>query len=445
MIRRAKNLARRFIAGYNSVHSVETVRPAPPSLAARLGHDQIQDAQIKLLDAYLEEAADRRVAETDIVNFFTARPEQAAVVASSNYYLARHPHSVALRVAVLASLYVLEKDDECRLIADSLIAIDDCDLHRYFQSRVAYAIDGHEAALKCLLDGEAKFRESYLLKLAIIACLVEKNEISAANDRLAKIADRVSIELAEEISIATKNQNDLVSNRSAPDGEKDIYTDEFCRTMWISYYESFVTRRQRQHGDVALLNQYVGLMNNIPSPAAILEFGTMCAQPLYAAARMNPDVSFYGCDRQTFLKRLNEIAYPQPNMHFRDGDIFDSIEEVSRLPGRKALAHLRTSVVMVPSFVSELYQRSAKAGINDIVFIESAGMVRSRLEFLEFDKMPMRAVITKHNLHLHDYKTLLEEAGYKVNWKRQPTIALWTGWGADAYLGSGYLVHAHRE
>ena len=188
MIRRAKNLARRFIAGYNSVHSVETARSAPPSLAARLGHDQIQDAQIKLLDDYLEEAADRRVAETDIVNFFTARPEQAAVVSSSNYYLARYPHSVALRVAVLASLYVLEKDDECRLIADSLIAINDCDLHRYFQSRVAFAIDGHEAALKCLLDGEAKFRESYLLKLAIIACLVEKNEISAANDRLADIA-----------------------------------------------------------------------------------------------------------------------------------------------------------------------------------------------------------------------------------------------------------------
>ena len=100
---------------------------------------------------------------------------------------------------------------------------------------------------------------------------------------------------------------------------------------------------------------------------------------------------------------------------------------------------------MDPSFVSELYQRSAKAGINDIVFIESAGMVRSQLKFLEFDKMPMRAVITKHNLHLHDYKTLLEEAGYKVNWKRQPTIALWTGWGTDAYLGSGYLVHAYRE
>lgn len=445
MIRTAKNLARRFIAGYNSANPVAADRSAPPNLATRLGHDQIQDEQIKLLDAYLEAAGDRRVAETEIANFFIARPEQAALASSSNYYLARYPHSVALRVAVLASLYVLEKDDECRPIIDSLIAIDDCDLHRYFQSRVAYAIDGHQAALKSLMEGEAKFRESYLLKLAIIACLVEMNDISSANERLGNIADRISIELAEEIAIATKNQNDLVANRSAPDGEKDIYTDEFCRSMWMSYYESFVTRRQRQHGDVALLNQYVGLLNDIPFPAAILEFGTMCAQPLYAAARTNPGVSFYGCDRQTFIKRLNEIAYPLPNLHFRDGDIFDSIEEVSRLPGRKALSHLRTSVVMDPRFVSELYQRSAKAGIDDIVFIESAGMVRSQLKFLEFDSMFMRAVITKHNLHLHDYKTLLEEAGYKVRWKRQPTIALWTGWSADVHLGSGYMVHACRQ
>jgi hypothetical protein len=172
----------------------------------------------------------------------------------------------------------------------------------------------------------------------------------------------------------------------------------------------------------------------------------MCAQPLYEAALRTPNTTIFACDRQPLIKELNEAAYPAPNLHFRACDIFEMLSEVAKLPGRKALTHVRTTCVLYPHLVEKLYAACRDAGIEHILMIENADLRRSHLRFYEFDAPPARSIVTKHNLHLHDYRSLLEEAGYTVRRRdRIRTPGLWRGFHPSSYLGSEHDLHASRR
>jgi hypothetical protein len=353
---------------------------------------------------------------------------------------------------MVAALYCEGRDADAAAVAEALLGIEDNELTRALASRVAWAHAGFEAERRALDAALAKFPNSRLLRLHLISHLINTNQIDAANARIREDVDAIRADLSAEIEPAVANQADLESAMAEgrleiPDAN-DIYREDFVRSMWLSYYESFVTRSPRQHGDAALGSQYADLIASLAAASdVIVDFGAMCGQWLAEAARRHPAVTFYGSDRQPLIRAMNERAYREPNLQFRDGDIFDTLREAAARPGRKAMIHVRTGCVLYPALLDRLYRFCAgEAGVTEIGLIEGAGMSRVTFDVADFDAMPAAARVTKHKLYLHDYKNVLARAGYGIRtWQRQPTLALWNGFGAGGYVGSALIVHASNR
>jgi hypothetical protein len=429
--------------------------PAPPAgivdvLASWSGTDFVRQPQLDALERAFEAAGDRGAAAAKIVEFFTAHPETGRILYPSQFYARANRSSASFQLALLASAYADGRTDGLAEAAERLIALADHEVTRAIAVRAIGIACGVEAECTALDEAMERFPESYLLGLYQAEFLIANDEVAAANAVVERHRPRIAAELADEIAVAEENQQDLdgaiAEERLELSDGKDIYDDAFCRSMWISYYESYNTRNERQHGDRLLANIYLRQLADLGGDVdLVVDFGSMCAQPLYEAALRMPGVQFFACDRQPLIAELNEAAYPAANLHFLAMDIFDMLAEASKLPGRKALTHVRTTTVLYPHLVQKLYAACRDFGIDHILLIENAGMLRTKLRFLDFHDMPAPAVVTKHKLYLHDYQSMLAAAGYSVReWERLRGPGLWRGFHPSSYLGSQYALHAAR-
>ena len=425
--------------------------PAPPVLFPFRDAAIASEQDFAILEARYQASPDRPSIAIDIINLFTARPDLARLASRSRLYRSLNPSSVTIRLAVLAALYCEGNTAEAVDVAGELVALDDTELTRALASRAAWAHGGFEAERRVLDEGVKRFPGSRLLRLHLISHFINSNQVALANEQIRANADAIRAELADEIEPAIANQADLekaiAEQRLEIPTALDIYSDDFVRSMWLGYYESFVTRNPRQHGDAAIGSQYHTLVGDLAANCdVIIDFGAMCGQWMANAALQYSNVTFFGCDRQPLIRDLNTRAYPLANLRFRDGDIFDTLHEASQLPGRKAMIHVRTACVLYPAQVEKLYRYCADvADVSEIAFIEGAGMSRVTFDIADFDNMAAPARVTKHKLYLHDYKRVLERSGYRIKgWQRQPSLALWNGLNPGAYVGSGLIVHAVR-
>ena len=108
---------------------------------------------------------------------------------------------------------------------------------------------------------------------------------------------------------------------------------------------------------------------------------------------MFPNIKFIGADRQEFIAKLNRNAYESKNLSFEHGDILKTIKKVGKLPGKKALVHVRTTCTVYPKFVEKLYQNCFEHQFSRIFFIETAGMCFSDLQFRDFSHMKELSVL----------------------------------------------------
>jgi hypothetical protein len=386
-----------------------------------------------------------------IVEYFTAKPELGRLICASDHYVQANTQSAVFQLVYLACAYADRGRTDCLVeSAERLLAQVDDEVTRALAVRAIGFRHGLEAERIALDEALTRFPSSYLLGLYQAEFLITTDEIAAANRVVERHRRRIAAELADEIAVAAENQSDLdgalAEDREILSDDKDIYNDAFCRSMWISYYESYNTRNPRQHGDRLLADIYLRQLAELPGTVdVVVDFGSMCAQPLFEAAGRMPNTAFYACDRQPLIKELNERAYRLPNLHFRAMDIFEMLAEAAKLPGRKVLTHVRTACVLYPQLVQKLYAACRDAGIDHILLIENADLERSTLRFYEFDGLPARSIVTKHKLYLHDYQAMLADAGFEVqSWARIRTPGLWRGFHPANYLGSQYELHASR-
>ena len=407
-------------------------------------------AEMEVIDRQFATARDERTKiafAKDLVSYFTANPEKMRLVASSRYYLTRQP-SLAFRIAFIAATYVTGQSASYVDVSEQLAKDWPNAFTHIMWARVSEDALGPAAELRILTDAAARYPDDMTVRLNLIENLIATNRVADANRAVDEIRSFVTPILADEIAAAKVNQQALEAaiekGQRFPEGDNDIYTDEMCRGYWTSYYESFVTRRERQHGDRLILNHFLNWVRSVVTDVdVVLDFGTLCAQPLYEAAQLAPAITFIGTDRQQFIAELNREAYQLPNLLFDHGDIFDVMERVSRLPGRKAFVHIRTTCTLYPRFVEEIYQAAARLGFDHIYMVENAGLVRTRLAFVDFETMSEPAVVAKHRLHIHNYRRLLADAGYRVHdFRRNRAPGLWRGDHPASLLGSQYEIHA---
>jgi hypothetical protein len=429
----------------------------PPAVPAELvnllrswtGMDFVRQFQLDELEqAY--RAAPTPGATAKIVEFFTAHPELGRLLTKSHYYAHANVSSAVFQLVLLSCAYADGRTDGLIEPALRLIALIDDEVTWAIAVRAIGIECGLEAERTALVEAVERFPESHLLGLNQAEFLIAADEVAAANRVVERLRPRIAAELADEIAAAEDNQFDLdgamAEERLVLSSEKDIYNDAFCRSMWISYYESYNTRNPRQHGDRLLADIYLRQLDDLNGDVdVVVDFGSMCAQPIFEAALRMPGVQFFACDRQPLIAELNEAAYPAPNLDFRACDIFEMLSEAAKLPGRKALSHVRTACVLYPDLVRKLYAACRDAGIDHILLIENADLQRTTLRFYEFDALPAPSIVTKHKLYLHDYRSMLDDAGYTVRrWDRIRTPGLWRGFHPANYLGSQYDLHAVR-
>lgn len=423
--------------------------PAPSVGSILSGRRHAADLEIKQLDVLLAAALNAEEVAKAIIQVVSAQPEKGRYIGASDVFLERHPTSQAALLIFIAENYISERNlTRCGAAARRLLSLWPCELTHILLARSVELTEGAAEEHRILVAGLKDFPDSSALRLNLIDNLIGTDQVAAANDVVTEISSLVKAELADEIATVVANQNDLElamrEGEFAPTGDADIYTDEFCRASWISYYESYVGRSERYHGDRMLLRNFVKWVESVEGEVdVILDFGSLCAQPLFEAALAAPAVHIVGTDRQKLLADLNAHAYKAPNLSFDFGDIFDVMARVAKMPGRKALAHVRTTCTLYPAFVDKLYAEASRLGFDHIYLLENAGFVRSQLQFLPFEGMEPDAVVTKHRLNYHNYHRQLTKHGYatkKMSRVRAP--GLWRGDAVANLLGSQVEVHA---
>jgi hypothetical protein len=406
--------------------------------------------EVRVIDKLFTELTDEQSKIDNakiIIEFFSRFPEKARLISSSSYYLSLMADSIVFQLIYVTSNYYLERASWCVTTARNLSEIWPNSLTAIIFARVLRESEGIEAE-RAVLEKAYTDSNDLVVFYNLITNLIDSDLVDEANAAIAKVRPQVENDLAEEISAVEINQvtlDEAIKNGAfAPEGDDDIYTDEMCRNAWLSYYESFVTRTEYFHGDRLLLNNFLRWISSSHNDIdVVLDFGALCAQPLYEAALMAPHIQFVGTDRQSFVAEMNSIAYPLSNLKFDHGDIFEVMEKVGALPGRKALVHIRTACTLYPAFIEKLYSTARELGFTHIYLIENAGMVRSRLEFIKFQSMNEKALVTKHRMNLHNYREQLGNAGYTINnFSRVCAPGLWRGDHAANYLGSQYEIHA---
>lgn len=413
--------------------------------------DFIRQYELDALEKAFRAAPDPALAADEILQFFNLAPEKCKLLCDSNYFRHANPSYVSLRLATLIADYINGEFDRLGPVSEELVTLWPHPVSHVLKARAVSFTQGLESEKKLLEAALQRFPQDRLITLNLINCLITLNDVGAVDALIDANRSMIAGELTQDIAHAQKNQKileDAISrNLMEPEGVNDIYTDEFCRNMWMGYYESFSSRNGRQHGDSALREEFLSLLETIADKTDILlDFGCMCAEPLAHAATKYPQIQFFGCDRQDFLADLNNNAWPLSNLKFYHGDILDTLKKISEMPGRKTLLHIRTTCVIYPAFVKKFYQACAEAGIDHILILEGGGVSRVDLRLHDFNAMDCISIISNHRIFAHDYKTLLKDAGYGIKqWRRMPVMTLWNRHDINNYLGTTYSVIAERH
>jgi ubiquinone/menaquinone biosynthesis C-methylase UbiE len=167
-----------------------------------------------------------------------------------------------------------------------------------------------------------------------------------------------------------------------------------------------------------------------------IDFGAFCGYTIATLATHFPRTWFIGIDRPEIAKSLNDQAFGRKNVEFLDGDILDLVASRESFGARPVLFHSRTAVFCYPEYLRQLYRICAEKGIRDIVMQEgSTFFSRWYLRFFEPGKYPAISFAGRGSTFLHDYMTLLREAGFEIRSSKdiRPKLLLddRSGFGAD--------------
>ena len=234
---------------------------------------------------------------------------------------------------------------------------------------------------------------------------------------------------------------------------KGAKRDSYSETSVDSYWEALffhMNSLNRFQSRWAWLNhlyqEQIGRVLTKIDPAIrqVVNFGVFCGNPDYGLALRFPDVTFVGVDREIRTKKLNDLAYRAPNLHFIAADILEVVADLANKSRPSLLYHARTATMCYPEYLRTLYRTCAAASVDYIALWESQAISRSTLRFQDFDAMSEDAIPFGGQTLIHNYKKLLEEAGYEIvvleNWPLSCDLLV-----DQDILGDGYVFMVARR
>jgi tetratricopeptide (TPR) repeat protein len=304
--------------------------------------------------------------------------------------------------------------------------------------RIYSAMGNESKARETWKGGINKYGSDFFLTMELATSFYREGLIEEANSYASKVVHEFAAEkeaispLQKEIELAIENK--LFEKPM----EKDIYSDDFVEETWWFYYRCYNSFNERQDGSVSLdlgIRRVVEKIIEKNAPTTFIDFGAFCGFTIAKLAEKFPNTKFIGIDRPQIAKRLNDQHFVAPNLKFIAGDIIDFLKN-NDLGASPMLFHSRTAVFCYPEFLRHLYTVARERGVSKIVFQEgSTFFSRWFLKFFHLGQYPAISLSGRGSTFLHDYKRLLEEAGFEVTSSTPINSSLLiddrSGFGAD--------------
>jgi hypothetical protein len=194
------------------------------------------------------------------------------------------------------------------------------------------------------------------------------------------------------------------------------YREEIIREHWEPYFAWMNTHPK--HLFFGWLKEFYRdlfvAVADATNAAEFYDFGVMCGQPDYEAAKLRRRVRFVGVDRQKTTARLNTNAYRTTNIEFRAAEIEDVLSELPNDGTPRVLFHGRAATLCYPEKIRQLYRLCARKRVRAIALFENYSPSHALYRFLKFDEFPADSIIYKNDQFIHNYPKLLAEAGYEI-------------------------------
>jgi hypothetical protein len=283
---------------------------------------------------------------------------------------------------------------------------------------------GNESKAYTYLEmAHQRFPEDIAITITLAQCCFILGNTKRANQLLASIETRwrklltqylVENQMVHEELIKALQQRTLHRHSHYDD---TIYAESQIKLHWEPYYRDMMG--EPEHLFFGWLRSfyrevYDDMINAKPNLSRVINFGVMCGQAEYESAQTHSSVEFVGVDRQNATKEFNNIAYHAPNLRFLAGEMEELLPSLVSDGAQTGFFHARTTTLLYPERVRQLYRQCAKLGIHSISVFENLAPNHHAYRYFDYADFPDDAIIYKNHQFIHHYPRYLEEAGYKI-------------------------------
>lgn len=304
---------------------------------------------------------------------------------------------------------------------DAILDTQPTPFHAVMAAQCLMRPAGRESeALEYLKRQCARFPDDPLLRIHLATALFCCNETHAANIEMAKAEPALRAMLKDYDANLEELQSELdtalrgkIAYRKFRYDEMS-YREDLIPDHWEPYY--YWMTAQSEHLMFGWLSSFFShkLAGLGQQTDEVYNFGVMCAQPDYEAALSLPHTKFIGIDRQNTTAQLNRRAFPASNISFEAAEIEDVLGRLPKGP-RRSLFHARTATLCYPDKIRQLYRLCAANGFQCIGLFENVALSHNSYRFNDLDgDMGVPSVVYKNDQFIHDYKSMLKDAGYKL-------------------------------
>ncbi len=278
----------------------------------------------------------------------------------------------------------------------------------------------HRRSLDIAEAGVRRYPDSVLLTLVAAVAAYRLGDSGAGN----RLLEARHAEVARVLAAAFPGIGSLQAELdraigSGAESRETSYSNDVIDTYWNLLWRNMECFNRFQNGWASMrwlqrTKLEAALRGEARDVSRFLNFGAFCARVDADLAEQFPSIEFQGIDLGARTKALNERAFRRQNLAFHDAFILDFLDERPVGPQPTMLFHARTTTLFYPKFVERFYQTCAAKGIRYLALWENNTLSYFNVRFHDFGEIPNGSVAYRNVMFIHDYKTLLERAGYEI-------------------------------
>lgn len=183
--------------------------------------------------------------------------------------------------------------------------------------------------------------------------------------------------------------------------------------------------------NTVMFERVEALLAQNPEIQKVVNYGTLCGEREAELAEHYPDRTFAGYDISPDATHLNQETYQRGNLLF-GSDLNRLLEQLSTVSGETLVVHCRTTDVMFPEAVRNVYRACWSHGVGYVLAAEYFSYSFLTLDYPDFatenlDTVQMGGIVVMHN-----YDKIFPETGYAVvanEYTPMPLLVSGTGEG----------------